>query len=252
MTFLRKSDPLAAVWIKSLTTPAQCSFCSGSWSHGTNFATTHFMPRSCSKILDTIVFGIPRSSSSSHTVSCWSLLIAARTCSTFSGVWHFQQIPNHLWKVFVPHFHLCCTHCIISESLLNHPNSFCRGMFKLNTKFDTNSLLCSLSNFKCNGHTVHMLTQRCLPPSLTSTVKSALFMHTHSSPLSLAARMSYKAFSLYQQWLDFFQTDFVYKIYLLQNWQLQLKLQQFNQTGVELLWLLQDTRTQQKWPKEKN
>ena len=29
----------------------------------------------------------------------------------------------------------------------------------------------------------------CLPPSLTSTVKSSLFTHVHSSPLSLAARL---------------------------------------------------------------
>ena len=42
-----------------------------------------------------------------------------------------------------------------------------------------------LTHFECDGHTVHMLTQLCLPPPpLTSTVKSPLFMHTHSSPLS--------------------------------------------------------------------
>ena len=32
-------------------------------------------------------------------------------------------------------------------SPLNHPNSFCGGMFKLNAKFDTDSLLYSLSPF---------------------------------------------------------------------------------------------------------
>ena len=36
---------------------------------------------------------------------------------------------------------------------------------------------------------VHMLTQQCLPPPLTSTVKSSLFTHAHSSPLSLAAKL---------------------------------------------------------------
>ena len=77
----------------------------------------------------------------------------------------------------------------ISGSLLNHPNSFHRGMFKLNAKFDTDSLLCSLSHFDCNGHTVHMLTQLRLLPPLTSTVKSSLFMHVYSSPLSLASRL---------------------------------------------------------------
>ena len=71
-----------------------------------------------------------------------------------------------------------------SCSLLNHLNSVRGGMFKLNTKFDADSLSYLLSHFECNSHTVHML----LPP-LTSTVKSSLFMKVHSIPLSLAARL---------------------------------------------------------------
>ena len=62
-------------------------------------------------------------------------------------------------------------------------------MFKLNTKSDTRSLLYSLSHFEFYGHTIHMLTQWYLPPPLTSTVKSSLFTHAHSSPLSSAARL---------------------------------------------------------------
>ena len=49
-------------------------------------------------------------------------------------------------------------------SLLNHPNNFCGGMFKLNTKFEAHLLLYSLSHFECDGHTVHTLTQWHLPP----------------------------------------------------------------------------------------
>ena len=60
-------------------------------------------------------------------------------------------------------------------------------MFKLNTKFDAVSLLYLLSHFECDGHTVHMLTQWHLPPPLTNTVKSSLFTHEHSNPLSLEA-----------------------------------------------------------------
>ena len=78
-----------------------------------------------------------------------------------------------------------------SRSLRSHLNSFCRRMFKLNTKFDADLLLYTLSHFECDGHTVHMLTQQYLPPPLTSTVKSslcALFAHAHSSPLSLGTR----------------------------------------------------------------
>ena len=59
----------------------------------------------------------------------------------------------------------------------------------LNEKFDADSLLYSLSHFECNGHTVHMLTQQYLPPPVTGTVKSSLFVYAHSSPLSLAARL---------------------------------------------------------------
>ena len=60
-------------------------------------------------------------------------------------------------------------------------------MFKLNAKFDGDLLLYSLSDFECDGHTVHMLSQQRLLPPLTSTVTSSLFAHAHSSPLSLDA-----------------------------------------------------------------
>ena len=62
-------------------------------------------------------------------------------------------------------------------------------MFKLKVKFDTDLLVYPLSIFEHDGHTVHMLTQWCLLHLLTSIVKSSLFTHAHSSPLSLAARL---------------------------------------------------------------
>ena len=62
-------------------------------------------------------------------------------------------------------------------------------MFKLNAKCDADLLLYSLGHFECDGNTVHMFTQWCWPPTLTSTVKSSLFTYEHSSPLSLAARL---------------------------------------------------------------
>ena len=85
------------------------------------------------------------------------------------------------WSCQSPVAHSC--------GLLNHPNSFPGGMLKLNTKFDADSLLYLLSHFECDDHTVHMLTQWHLPPLATSTVKSSLVTHVHSSPLSLAARL---------------------------------------------------------------
>ena len=50
-------------------------------------------------------------------------------------------------------------------------------------------LLCSLTHFECDSHTVHIMMKWHLPPPLTSTVKLSLFTHAHSSSLSLAARL---------------------------------------------------------------
>ena len=83
----------------------------------------------------------------------------------------------------------CQSPAVSSCSLLNHLNSFQAGMFKLNVKFNADSLLYSLSHSECDSHTVHMLTQWHLLPPLTSIVKSSLFTYVHSSPLSLAARL---------------------------------------------------------------
>ena len=84
------------------------------------------------------------------------------------------------WSCQSPVAHSC--------GLLNHPNSFCKGMFELYTKSDTDLLLYWLSHFECNSHTVHMLTQPCLPPPLTATMKS-LFTHAHSSLRPLPSKL---------------------------------------------------------------
>ena len=76
-----------------------------------------------------------------------------------------------------------------SFGLLNHLNSFHGGMFKLHTKFDADPLVYAFSHFQYDSHTVHMLTQWCLPPPLANTVKVSLFTYVHSSPLSLTARL---------------------------------------------------------------
>ena len=86
------------------------------------------------------------------------------------------------------HERTCC-HDEAANHQLPIAAAFCGGMFKLSTKFDADLLLYSLSHFECDGHTVHKLTQWCLPTPLTSTVKSSLFTHAYSSPLSLTARL---------------------------------------------------------------
>ena len=125
------------------------------------------------------------------------------TKSGLSGGWvtgRFDVSPN------ITHVCWCTSGCIVMMKLpiisgcccglLNHPNSFRRGTFKLNAEFHTDSLLYSLSHFECEDHTVHMLTQRHLPPILTSTIKSSLFRHVHSSPL-LVTSILQKPFLLY-------------------------------------------------------
>ena len=92
--------------------------------------------------------------------------------------------PLPWWSCPSPVAHSC--------SLLNYLNSFHRGMFKLNAKFDADSLLFLFSHFECDGHTAHMLTQWCLLPPLTGTVKSSLFTHVHSRPFPLAARLHWR------------------------------------------------------------
>ena len=66
-------------------------------------------------------------------------------------------------------------------------------MQNVNAKFDAHSLFYSLSHFECNVHIVYMLTQGHLPPPLTSTVKSSLFTHVRSSPLSVSSKLPYFA-----------------------------------------------------------
>ena len=83
----------------------------------------------------------------------------------------------------------CQSSVALSCGLLNHQNGFHRAMFKLNAKLDADLLLYPVSHFEFHSHTVHILTQQCLLPPLTSIVKSSLFMHVHSSLLSLAARL---------------------------------------------------------------
>ena len=61
-------------------------------------------------------------------------------------------------------------------------------MFKLNAKFDADSWLYQLilnvtaTQYTCSVNGGYSF-------QLTTTVKSSLFMHVHSNPLSLAARL---------------------------------------------------------------
>ena len=60
-------------------------------------------------------------------------------------MWITFNTFSTIFEVFMPYFYLHCTNCIIPKSLLNHPNSFHRAMFKLNTK---------LMQICCSAHSV--------------------------------------------------------------------------------------------------
>ena len=117
-------------------------------SHGTT-SRWHILCRDPASKYRTVVFGIPRSASSSCTISHQSLLNSACTCSTFShvlrvaGLLECGLFSTDSWPSLK---HLC--HTLLALHSLHHPqkppellDSFHGGMFKLNTKFDADSLL---------------------------------------------------------------------------------------------------------------
>ena len=76
----------------------------------------------------------------------------------------------------------------VAHGLLNHLKSFRREMFKLNAKvWCRSSLYLFILNVLATQYTCSL--NGIYHPPLTSTVKSSLFTHVHSSPLSLGARL---------------------------------------------------------------
>ena len=163
------------VWVKSLATTARCCFCSGSRSHGMNFAMTCFMTGSWVKISNTVVFGITGSASSSRTVSCWSLLIATYTHSTFSGVLLVAGLPEHgsLSTDSQPSLKHLCHPFVCAELYVSSLKAFwiIQNVFTE----ECSSLMQNLMQIHCSTCSVILnamviqyicsLTQRCPPPS---------------------------------------------------------------------------------------
>ena len=131
------------------------------------------------------------------------------------GIWCFIKKLFMRRDVWVNAFSWwsCHSPVVHSCSLLNHLNSFHGGTFNLHAKFDADSLFYSLCHFEYDSYTVHMLTQECLPPPLTSAVKSSLFTNAHFQSTLLGCQVTSvlrKLFLLCLQWLDFFWTDLIY------------------------------------------
>ena len=153
MAFLRKPHSLVAVWIKSLATAARCSFCSGSRSHGMNFATTCFMPRSCIKNLRPGSFWIPRSAASSHTVShdiCWlqPIHIQLLRCSAHCRPSRTWIIFNYSWPSLKDLCHIFICAALIASS----PKAFWI-IWTVSVK-ECSSLTQNLMQICCSTHSV--------------------------------------------------------------------------------------------------
>ena len=134
-----------------------------------------------------------RTRKSPLSVTVPSLQFRNKQTPKISWSWHFAKrlyvrcdawVEALLWLT-------CQSPVAHSCGLLNHLNTFCGGMLKLDTKLAADLSIYLFSHFECDGHTVHVLTHRRLPPPLTSTVKSSLFTHACSSPLSLAAGLNW-------------------------------------------------------------
>ena len=224
MTFFRKSGSLGAVWIKLLATAAQCSFCSGSRSRGMNFTTTCFMARFCIKILDTVVFGIPRAASSSHTVCQSSVsVIAAHTYSTFSGVLLVAGLPE-CWSLLKDSWpslkHLCQTF-ICATLIVSSPKA--TWITWIVFMEECSSLMQNLMQTGCSTHSVILYvttTQYTCwlngvyhPHWVVQWSHHCSHWNVHSSPLSLAARLHWChancSHYINHGWTSF-QTDLLY------------------------------------------
>ena len=113
-----------------------------------NFATTCSRRRSQVKISDTVGFRIPRSASSSHTISHWSLLIAACTHSACYR-------PSWMWVTFnrFPLKCLCHTFiCIALIVLFWSPRAF--WIIRIVSTEECSSLMQNLRQIRCCTHSV--------------------------------------------------------------------------------------------------
>ena len=128
----------------------------------------------------------------SVTDLCWLQPIHVQHSQVFCSlqafliVVHFQQILDHLWSI--------CATVICTALIASSPKAWI--IWIVSTE-EYSSLMQNLIQIHCSTHSVIlnvMATQYTCPLNgvyhpLTSTVKSPLFRHVHSSPLSLASRL---------------------------------------------------------------
>ena len=130
-------------------------------------------------------------------------ILRCSACCRPSRMWITFHRFWTIFEAFVPHFYLCCTHCIFPKSLLSHLNSFLSGMFKLNAKFDADLLIYLLSHatatqYSCSLNVIyhpHWLVHEVVIVHV-GVLQSTLLGCQITSVLC-------KPFLLYNQWLGF-------------------------------------------------
>ena len=158
-----------------------------------------------SSILSTIRNLFPFKGDLSFGKSQKSLLTAACTCSIFSGGLLVAGLPERgslrsstIFKEFLPHFYLHCTHYIVPESLLNHLNSSmeeCASSIKIHCS--THSVILNVmdTEYTCSlNHSTAFTT----PTDKNSEVVIVQARTFHSTLLGCKVMsMQYKLFLLY-------------------------------------------------------
>ena len=153
------------------------------------------MPKSHIKILDTVVFGIPRSASNSTLAIadlCWLQPVQVQHSQVFCLFWGLPE-QKSLSTDSQPSLKRLCHTFICTALTASFPKAFwviwivsteeCSSLTQ-----NLMQICCSTCSVILNIRTVCMLTQGLLPPPLTSTVKPSLFIHVYFSLLSLADR----------------------------------------------------------------
>ena len=112
------------------------------------------MPRSCIKISDTVVFGIPRAALRSHSVRHQSLLIAAHTQSTFSGVLLVAGLPESgsLSTDSQPSLKCLCHNFTCAAFTASSLRAF--SIIQIVSTEECSSLMQNLMQIHCSTHSV--------------------------------------------------------------------------------------------------
>ena len=202
MSFLRKSGSFVVIWIKLLAHDVPSALV----AEAVERILPWILPGHIScQDPDTVVFGIPRSASSSHSVHCWPLLIVAYTHSTFSGVAGLPECGSLSTDSQLSLKHLC--HTFICTALIaSSPKA--SWIIRIVSTEELSSLMPNLMQTCCSTHSVilNMMTTQYMCQLNSVYWPHWLVQWSHHcshmripvhSPWLPVTSMSHKLFSLY-------------------------------------------------------